>query len=144
MGEDLKAENPEAWGAYIDVVDMLSAAGMSSDETETEATRNKLKVVRRHQKNWRSPDLSRFFESVDQRHKPRAQGNKPYQRLPSKGDREPKDYKAVRGLPQNFYRATWYWSLHQVDRKGLNAKEEMTLPDLAACVQFPFARPDFI
>ena len=79
MGEDLKAENPEAWGAYIDVVDMLSAAGMSSDETETEATRNKLKVVRRHQKNWRSPDLSRFFESVDQRHKPRAQGNKPYQ-----------------------------------------------------------------
>lgn len=136
MGEDLKPENPKAWRAYIDVVDMVGAAGMSSDETETEASRDNLKVVRRHEKNWRSPDLSRFFESVDQKHKPRARGNKPYRRLPSKGDREPTDSKAVSGLPINFYRATWYWSLHHVDRQDLDAKEEMPLPDLSACVQF--------
>lgn len=60
MGEDLNPENPEAWQAYINVVDTIGAAGMSSDETETEATRDTLKVVCRHEKNWRSPDLSRF------------------------------------------------------------------------------------
>jgi hypothetical protein len=110
---------------------MIGAAGMSSDETETEPTRDTLKVVRRHEKKWCSPDLSQFFESVDQRYKPRARGNRPYRRLPSKGDREPTDSKAVPGLPLNFYRATWYWSLHQVDRQDLDAKEDMPLPNLA-------------
>ena len=89
MGEDYKHENPEEWGKYIDVVDMLGVIGMSSDETETEATRDSLKVVRRRQKDWRSSDLSRFLRSVDQLHKPHVRGNKPYRRLPSKGDQEP-------------------------------------------------------
>lgn len=50
MGEDPKAENPNGWEAYIDAVDMITAASMSSDETETEATRDKLKVVCSHEK----------------------------------------------------------------------------------------------
>jgi hypothetical protein len=133
-GKDCKHVNPEEWGKFIDIVDMLGIAGMSSDETETEATRDNLKTVRRRQKDWHSSELSRFFESVDRMHKPHARGNKPYRRLPSKGDREPTVTNAVCRLPINFYRTTWYWSLHKVDREELDAKEEMPLPNLTSCV----------
>jgi len=134
--------NPELWDDIGAVLEMVGYEGMSSDETETEATRTTAKVVRRREKPWRDPSLSRMWEAIedyDRRKKKEENrntksGNQGFGRLPCIETRPASTSAPVRGLPKNFYRTTWWLSQHSHIRDGLQSKPERPLPDYARCV----------
>jgi hypothetical protein len=125
------------------IVDILGYGGMSSDETETEATRTTVKVVRRREKPWRDPSLSRILEAVDQydrrirREKRQTKGGNPgFDRLPCLETKPNSTTPPVCGLPKNFYRPTWWLSQHSHVQDNLLSKPEQTLPDYTQYVLF--------
>jgi hypothetical protein len=123
------------------ILEMAGYGGMSSDETETEATRTTVKVVRRREKAWRDPSLSRMWQVVEEydcrkrrEEKKVTPGNPGYNRLPCMETRPASNAAPVRGLPRNFYRSTWWLSQHNHIRDDLLAKPEKPLPDYTQCV----------
>lgn len=116
---------------------------MSSDETETEGGRSSVKAVRRWEKPWRDPSVSRMWEAVEEynlmvRMKNRKQkvGNSGVIRLPSLATNDPGASAPVRFLPKNFYRPTWWLSQHEHVQDDLASKSEMHLPDHTQCVLY--------
>ena len=122
-------------------MDLLGYGGMSSDETETEATRTSAKQVRRRDRPWRSASLGRMWEAVEdydvsnkQLDKQRKLGNPGFGRLPPLASKPPSAGVAVRYLPRNFYSPTWWLSQHEHVLSDLSSKPERSLPDYSRYV----------
>ena len=109
---------------------------MSSDETETEASRTSVKQVRRRDKVWRDVSLARMWEAVEEYNisvrkteLKEKLGNSGYCRLPPLATDSVSVGKAVLFLPRNFYSPTWWLSQHEHAQYNLSSKPERALPD---------------
>jgi len=118
------------------VLNLLGYGGMSSDKTETEATRGSLKVLRRRDRLWRDGSLGQMWEAIEnydnimlRRRQREKLGNAGLKRLPPSSTDPVSEGAAVRFLPKNFYRLTWRFSLHEHNQFALYLKEERPLPD---------------
>lgn len=118
------------------MLNLLGYGGMSSDETDTEATRDSPKVLRRRDRLWRDASLGRMWEAIEtydnimlKRGQRERQGNPGLKRLPPSSTNPVSQGAAVRFLPKNFYRPTWWFSQHEYNQFALHSKEERPLPD---------------
>lgn len=89
------------------ILDRLGCAGMSSDESSVERG---VKIYRVKKKYWRAPELLPFLHSIDRvtaqgKNATTTKGSQRYLRLPGEG--ESSEGPIVRGLPVNFYDASW-------------------------------------
>jgi len=114
---------------------------MSSDETETEATRTSAKQVRPRDRPWRNASLGRMWEAVEdydvsnkQLDKQRKLGNPGFGHLPPLATKPPSAGVAVRYLPKNFYSPTWWLLQHEHVLSDLSSKPERSLPDYSRYV----------
>ncbi|THU87457.1 hypothetical protein K435DRAFT_919810 [Dendrothele bispora CBS 962.96] len=117
--------------ALWEMIDLLGAEGMSSDE-DSQRHVGAVEVVR---KEWRSTDVVRLLKWLDLNSqkitayglpKPGPQG-RPRLRLPT-GQVAVSLRQPIANLPINFYDKHWYNSLSVSKRDKLNAQPEMELP----------------
>jgi hypothetical protein len=106
--------------------------GMSSDESgEDDKGRNTYTV---NKSLWRDKEITRMLRFVDRDHNTTNAygntrgGNPPRVRILRGGKESMRE--AVPGLPKNFYDRTWYMGLSNKDKKELNAKPPIKLPDI--------------
>jgi hypothetical protein len=96
--------NPAFWSEVQHIYDALGAQGMSSDETDSEASTPDRKVVRRVALIWLAEDVSLMWSTMETFHLRMSgtqphRGNSAFLRLhPSKHSREG---RVVPGLPKN-------------------------------------------
>jgi hypothetical protein len=115
------------------VVETLTAAGMSSDESGEDE--KGLKVYRIKKCLWWGKEMTRMMRLVDQdQNKTNAygntrSGNPPHRRVPG-GSISLRE--AVPELPKNFYDRRWYKTLLNRDKKELNTRPAVELPDITA------------
>jgi hypothetical protein len=127
------ADHPE-WPPYTNVIAELGPEGISSDETDEDASTDSLKIFRRIDKPWRAQYFSNLFEELDaKRSRLTAMGqpiigNRP--RLRGVGSNK-RNQIAKDSLPMNFYSAEWLNLQHDWCRKSLieRAKPDYELPD---------------
>jgi hypothetical protein len=121
------------WEALSTMVDQLSAAGMSSDESEDDEMGRTAFIVRKQ--NWRNKDVTRLLRLVDRDHNKtnafgnRKAGNPARTRIVRARGSESRR-EAVPGLPINFYDRTWYAGLTNRDKKELAPLCERKLADI--------------
>ncbi|KAJ2936108.1 hypothetical protein H1R20_g987, partial [Candolleomyces eurysporus] len=124
-------EEKKAWQKIGDCVATLTAAGMSSDDSDGEdATRTVRKMP------WRSPAISKLLMMVDADANRQGlfgaarPGNpgKPRKRRPTAGNSR---RNAVPGLPINFYNDTWLDSLRNIQQAELDPQDEFDIPSLS-------------
>lgn len=122
------------WHAIFEMIDHLSPAGMSSDESDRGASGQRIYLVKK--RAWRSSALVQYLNLVDNDRNTTngygntRSGNPPRTRIRRSGNPTVSERGAVPGLPLNFYDKTWYSVLSRRDKRDLGAKEEMMLPEL--------------
>ena len=111
------------------MLNLLGYGGMSSNETETEATRGSPKVLRRRDRLWHDGSLGRMWEAIEnydnimlRRGQQEKIGNPGLKCLPPSSTDPVSEDAAVRFLPKNFYRLTWWFYLHKHDQFALHLK----------------------
>ena len=127
-----------AWATLDYVVDTLTAAGMSSDESDNDSSGKAEYVVKRMP--WRSRYLTELLRHIDKdRNKTngfggRRRGNAPRSRAWQPGARSSKR-EAPPYLPKNFYDEVWYENLSGRDKRELQTAAAVELPaiDEARC-----------
>ena len=118
------------------MVELLDSGGMSSDESDYEdSTGNKTFVVRH--KHWRSDQVTELLKFIDaNRDRYSIYGNAAAGTPPRHRERRdgtaPSKQKAIRHLPRNFYRASFYQSLSVTEREALDAKDTYALSTVEA------------
>ncbi|RXW11955.1 hypothetical protein EST38_g13901 [Candolleomyces aberdarensis] len=120
----------EAWRKIGDCVQKLTAAGMSSDDSDEDGTRTVRKMP------WRSPEVARLLITVDGDANRKGlfgasrPGNpgKPRKRRHNAGNSR---RNAVPGLPINFYNEAWLETLRDSNRAELGPQDEFEIPDLS-------------
>lgn len=123
----------EAWDTLDFVVGALSRAGMSSDESETDASGQKEYVVKIMP--WRSRDVTHLLRIVDDDRNTSngfgdaRPGNAPRKRTVQR-PRSVAARQAPSGLPLNFYDPVWYQGLSKSDKRALNVQDTVELPTI--------------
>lgn len=136
-------ENPIFWAEVQRLLESLGDKGMSSDETDSEASRSGYKVVRRVPLPWLCDEVPMLWKEVEafhiarQAHRPRR-SNKPIPRIFEAFHRSSTCH-AVAGLPKNFYNSIWWTSLHDGQQLFMEPKGPTELPDRAQYVQLSFS-----
>lgn len=136
---DRSGKLDEVWAVLDYVVDTLSPAGMSSDESEAD-TPGKIYVIK--PVPWRSHYLTELLRHIDEdRNKKngfgnRSRGNAPRSRVWRAGAHA-SAREAPPRLPINFYDEGWYGMLSERDERELQAADEVQLPmiDRVRCSQ---------
>jgi hypothetical protein len=111
---------------------MLTMGSMSSDESgEDDKGRNTYTI---NKLLWCNKEITRMLRFVDQNHNTtntygNTRGSNPPHVWILWGRKESMR-DAVPGLPKNFYDHTWYMGLLNKDKKELNAKPPIKLPDI--------------
>ena len=112
-----KEESPQ-WADTLVTLDLLGPAGMSSDETDTEARAQEPKRVRRVTLPWVNPAISQLFHAVDTYvddpmggfpglNTQNKRGNKPLPRIYA-ATRTNTSRRPKLNLPRNFYNQDWW------------------------------------
>jgi hypothetical protein len=122
----------EAWDFLYKLVTMLHQEGMSSDESDNEGGESKYWVKTRQ---WRSRDLNRYLHRIDLDanrttvYGHARPGNPPRQRK-RRANATLSHSRAVPNLPINFYDKTWYATLQNRDKKALQSRPALPLPEI--------------
>jgi hypothetical protein len=109
---------------------------MSSDKTETEASRDSLKVLRRLDRPWCDTSLCWLWEAIEdynhimmKREQRDKLGNPGLRRLQPLATNPVSTGAVMHFLPKNFYRPTWWFSQHEHVQFALHSKEDQPIPD---------------
>ena len=125
-------KNQETWTFLNDMIDVLGAAGMSSDESDQEEDGKRIYYIKRRE--WRSSAISAYLQLIDhERKKTNDNGNNHAGNEP----RERRRYASspastcdpVIGLPINFYNKTWYANLTDKQKRDLGALDGVRVPE---------------
>ncbi|TDL13935.1 hypothetical protein BD410DRAFT_810137 [Rickenella mellea] len=134
----------QMWDGIGNVLEELTADGMSGDETEDEvrpsSDTRKVKEVRRLRMPWINPSISELLHIVETYYPACTdatgavhRGAPPFTRH-SQAVKED-NRKAVKGLPRNWYRDDWFRSLSPVMKEWLAAGEDKPIPTLPEYVR---------
>jgi hypothetical protein len=110
----------------------LGQAGMSSDKSDYEEPRRPKYIVKKG--DWWNRDLLQYLALIDHdcnttnMYGNTQAGNPPCHRSRRHGNQSA--CSAVPNLPINFYDSGWLKSLSNGDRKSLQPRQAMTLPDI--------------
>jgi hypothetical protein len=112
----------------------LGIDGMSSDETDQEASRGVVKTVRRVRKAWLAPEIADIWRTIETYHDVRTtgkhkRGNKAYLRtfMTNKDS-----FNRVKvHLPQNYYNRTWWIGLIPNDQAMVGPQDDRPLPNVS-------------
>jgi hypothetical protein len=123
------------------MIGILGVDGMSSDETDQEASRGVIKSVRRVRKAWLSEEVVQVWHTIEAYHQERSKakskcGKKAYMcnLIPADDHRS---YNRIKtGLPKNYYDPFWWQSLIDSDKLMIRMQPPQPLPNLSAYV-FP-------
>jgi len=123
----------DTWDTLFYIVDTLTIAGMSSDESDTNESNRPIYRVKR--RAWRSKALTRYLILVDHdQNKTNAYGNIRSGNPPRTRVRHSNNALSVRdpptNLPINFYNEDWYSGLTNKQKRDLAAKDAVELPEV--------------
>lgn len=128
-----KDSAPHLWSAIEDILEQLEAAGMSSDQTDEEVSRD-FKVVRKVQLPWRHNKLNALLANIDTYHAFVGSLRRGNRALPRIAEIRPSTSKSsrrcVRGLPKSFYDPQWLASLSNLERHKLDYATDVEIPQL--------------
>src|SRR6266852_4142680 len=119
---DLHLDNdPALWGGISQMMEYLGCDGMSSNETDNEASSGIIKAVRRVRKGWLSEEISEVWHTAETYHRAQTQGqskrgNKPCRRNPVPVEGQQSYDRVTPGLPRNYYDSIWFQSLTHSDK----------------------------
>ena len=127
----------EIWNRIKEIVRDLGVPGMSEDETETEASLDVPKTVRRSRVPWINPEISNILHAVDSYNLAAIKeslsvpkGNQMLNRLIE--SRHEKTSRAVANLPRNFYDDGWFQARTQTEKCLLGAGMDVPIPKLVS------------
>jgi len=120
-----------AWDTLFQTVETLTAAGMSSDESDVDGSQKPIFWVKKLV--WRDKGLTDYMKLVDRDHNTtnaygnRRAGNPPRTRV--RRHRNPQSNRDPPiGLPINFYDEVWYQGLTRRQKNDLKPKQAVVLP----------------
>lgn len=129
--------DPTLWSEVQLVYDALGAQGMSSDETDSDASAPNQKVVRRVALVWLAEDVSKMWSKVEAFHL-KMVGNQPHRGnsalLRLHAPKHSREDRIVPGLPKNYYDTIWWTSLYEARQAPIHPLEEKSLPSCEQCV----------
>lgn len=137
-----KEESPQ-WADALVTLNLLGAAGMSSDETDTEARgAQEPKRVRRVTLPWVNPAISQLCHAVDTYvddpmggfpglNAQNKRGNKPLPRIYT-ATRTNTSRRPKLNLPRNFYNQAWWQQLKPYQQNAMCADEDRPIPHLVS------------
>lgn len=116
---------------------------MSSDETDSERTPLRAKVVRRIPKVWVNASISELWNAVEKygTGKGYKAGNAPYTRIFEPSFAAPtlqrmSQQKCVPGLPSNYYCDLWWRGLSKTQQAMIDRQTPRELPSHVSCLVY--------